>query len=267
MTRLIEDWIKDISVTTKQYEKDLESKTGLDFIGLASAVGDVSREKIVLSSKNNKVGVIPITTGLGIIGSFSESVAAILQCMNFEAFITEHTDVAGLHEAYQREAKMIFLADDNRFIAINLEKNIISENNQATARGYVAAMEGAVGKLQDRDVLVIGCGVVGREILRLLILKGAKPIAYDINESVLESLTNDGFKIITHSDEMAKYALVIDASSKGGWIHKGMLHPEAWIVTPGVPLSLDSDAYDYHKDRVIHDYLQIGVVAMLAEIC
>jgi len=267
MTRLVEDWIKDIDVTIKEYESDLRFKTGLDFVALASAASGVARERIELTAKNSRVGVIPITAGQGIIGYFAESVAAILQCMNFDAFVTACTDVAGIYEAHQKGAKILFFADEDRFLAVNLERNIVAENDQATARGYVAALEAATGNLKDQEVLVIGCGPVGRAVLSNLKQKGAHPVAYDKDKNVLTSLASEGLKIVSDVAIIAKYRLVVDATPEGGWIHKGMLHPEAWIVTPGVPLSLDPEAYAYYKQRVIHDPLHIGVATMAALVC
>lgn len=267
MTRLIEDWIEDISDSIGEYEHELKSKSGYDYAGLAAAACGLSPDTIRLASACEKAAVIPVTTGLGEIGSFSGSVAAILRHMNIETFVTQKTDVAGIYEAHQKGASILFLADDQRFIAVNLTKNRVAENSQATAWGYAAALEGAVGSLKGKEVLVIGCGEVGRHALHCLKHKGAVPVAHDIDERVLAHLSDEGFKIITDTGRIREYPLMIDASSEGNWIHKGMLHPEAWVVTPGVPLSLTPEAYEFHRNRVIHDYLQIGVAVMLAMVC
>lgn len=267
MTRLKEGWIKDISTTIYDYEKELILKTGRDFIALAAAASHVPREKIEQASRDTRVGVIPITTGLGKIGSFPESVEAILKCMKFDAFVTDNTDVAGIYEAYEKSASIIFLADDDKFLAINLKKNIIAENSYATARGFVAALEGAAGRLVDKEVLVIGCGIVGREVLAFLRDKGANPVAYDINNEILKDLDSEGYRILHDGSKISEYKLIIDATNQGGWIKKGMIHPEAWFITPGVPLSLDDEAYEYYKDRVIHDFLPIGVAVMVSITC
>lgn len=267
MTRLKEGWIKDISTTIKTYEGELISKTGLDFVSLASAASNVSKENIIRDSKNNKVAIIPITTGLGIIGSFVQSVAAIVECMGFETFITDGTDVQGIYEAYKRGAKTVFLADDDRFIALNFEKNILADNNIATARGFVAALEGAAGNIKDKEVLVIGCGIVGREAIIYLREKGAYPIAYDKNKSILSKLSDEGFNVLTDEKKIGEYKLIVDATCEGSWLHKDMLHPDAWIATPGVPLSLDDEAYEVYKNRLVHDLLPIGVATMMAMTC
>jgi 3-methylornithyl-N6-L-lysine dehydrogenase len=267
VTRLVEEWLKDISTTVKQYERDLKDKTGFDFVSLAGAATGLSRQNLELLAGNNRVGVVPITAGQGIIGSFSESVAAIVRSMNFEAFVTEYTDVAGIYEAHQQGAKILFMADEDRFLAINLSCNLIADNNRATARGYVTALEGAAGELAGREVLVLGCGPVGLEALVFLREKGARPVAYDVDKKIMAFLSGKDFATLSGSGEIAGYSLIVDANPQGGWLTKGMLHPDAWIAAPGIPLSLDLKAYDFHKNRVIHDPLHIGVATMLAMAC
>jgi pyrrolysine biosynthesis protein PylD len=268
MTRLIEDWIKNISDDIKEYEKELVEKTGFNLISLASNASNINIEYLLASIKESKIGVIPITSGQGIIGSFTNSVVAILRAMNFDAFVTADTDVAGIYEAHQRGAKIIFLADDKKFIAINLEKNTVVDNNFATAVGFVSAMEGAAGgDLKYKKVLLIGCGTVGKEILNELKRKDADVVTYDIDKNILKKSEKYGFKVLSGLDEMIKYKWIMDATSTGGWLKKDMLHPDVFIATPGVPISLDPEAYEYYKDRALHDYLPIGVAVMAAIAC
>lgn len=267
MTRLITDWIEDISKNIEKSEKELIKKTGLSYVELASIASNISKQKIQLASKNLKIGVIPVTTGQGIISTFSESVAAILRYMNFNVHITSNTDVAGIYEAYQKNIKIIFLADDDRFIAVNLEKNIIAENSIATAKGFVAAMKGAVGNLKEKEILVVGCGLVGEEMLKILLKEKANPIAYDINREKLKKIEEKGYKVIYNLDNLRDYKLILDATNNGGWINKNMLNPKVFIASPGVPISLDKEAYDTYKDKIVHDYLPIGVATMVAIAC
>jgi len=51
MTRLIDDWIKNISITIKDNEEELFLKTGLNYITLASLASGVPKEKIDLASR------------------------------------------------------------------------------------------------------------------------------------------------------------------------------------------------------------------------
>lgn len=39
------------------------------------------------------------------------------------------------------------------------------------------------------------------------------------------------------------------------------------IGAPGIPLSLNSKTYELYKDRILHDWLQIGVAVMIGELC
>jgi pyrrolysine biosynthesis protein PylD len=72
---------------------------------------------------------------------------------------------------------------------------------------------------------------------------------------------------LTEATEIADYRFIIDASAQGGWLKSDMLHPEALILTPGVPLSLDEEAHTTFKSQTLHDLLPIGVSVMLATVC
>ncbi len=264
MTRLIEDWIESISTSMKDYEFDLIKKTGLNLIDLASSASEVPIDKLTITAQNTKVGVIPFTAGLGVIGSFAESVAAVCRSMNFNAFVTEEADASGIYEACLKGAEVLFMADDHNFIALNVKTGVVAENSQATAKGFVAALRETAGGLKDRQVLVIGCGVVGQEALHILKMLGARPVAYDHNTEVLSNMAEKGYETIQNVGQIAGYPLVFDASSSGDWLGTEMLHPDVFIAAPGVPLSLNQEAYERHGVRLIHDYLPIGVATMLA---
>lgn len=264
MTRLIEDWIKSIGMSMKDYEFDLMKKTGLSLTALASSASEVPIDKLIITAQNTKVGVIPFTAGLGVIGSFAESVATVCRSMNFNAFVTTETDASGIYEACLRGAEVLFMADDHRFIALNIKTGVVAENSHATAKGFISALRSAAGGLKDKQVLVIGGGVVGQEALHILKVLGAKPVGYDNNPQVLSDMAENGYATIHNVSQIAEYPLVFDASSSGDWIESGMLHPDALISAPGVPLSLNQEAYERHGERLIHDCLPIGVATMLA---
>ena len=112
------------------------------------------------------VAVVPITAGKGIIECFAQAVQSIVSYTGFTSFVTHDYDVAGLAEGINRGAKIIFLADDNCFIAINLSSGLVVDNAEATGRGYVAALECLAGELRARRVLVI---------VLLVLLRGLVP--------------------------------------------------------------------------------------------
>ncbi|HVI41826.1 MAG TPA: 3-methylornithyl-N6-L-lysine dehydrogenase PylD [Anaerovoracaceae bacterium] len=263
MTRLITDWIADIGDTIKDRERDLKSKTGLSYAALAAKVSGCSVNDIDRASQQITVAVVPITTGLGIIGSFAQSVAAIVGAMGFRSYVTKRADVEGLYEAYQSGADIVYMADDERFISINLNKKKMADNNFATAIGYTTAFEGALGSFVGKEILLMGCGILGQEFLKCLKKKGASVTVYDIDRNKLSEMKKEEISVIESPEEIAGFRYVIDATSQGGWLHQNLLHPEVWIAAPGIPLSLDQEAYEACSNQMIHDPLQIGVAAML----
>ena len=256
MTRLKEDWIEDIEKNISDCQNYLKEKTGRNFRTII--------EGYIWPCQTLKVAVIPVTQGEGIIGHFSESVASIIRAMDFEVFITEGTDVSGIYEANCKNADVIFMADDSRFIAWNLKTGKIADNNMATALGYVNILEGALGSLEKKEVLLLGYGVVGEEIEKVLKVKKADVTVYDNDLIKQKKLCEKGIKTIKTKKEIKAFDVVVDATNTGDWIKSGMLHDNVWYVSPGVPLSLDKAANKQIQGRIIHDYLQIGVATMLA---
>jgi 3-methylornithyl-N6-L-lysine dehydrogenase len=265
MTRLREEWIRDIENELIDYDKELKEKTGLTLLELAAYANGIGTEKIIEAASEKKAAVIPITAGEGIIGTFSESIAAILRHMGMTAFVTKHTDAAGIYEAHQAGAVFLFFADDERFIGCDVTRNLFSENDRATAVGYIAALEKAVGNIADKKILLLGYGRVGHQMLPVLIEKGAIPKVYDIDLMALRSLDAE-FKL-QNENEIREFQLILDVTNKGDWIQKEMLHDDAWISAPGVPLSLDKEAYKKFGSRLIHDCLQLGTAVMMGELC
>jgi pyrrolysine biosynthesis protein PylD len=267
MTRLINDWIKDISDSIGTYEDDLISKTGMGYLELASATGNISKTDMNKFVDDLKIAVIPVTTGLGVIGRFSQSVFSILEHMGFNVFITKNTDVDGIYEANLHEADILFMADDDRFIAINLKENIVADNSIATAAGFVTAAEGYYGNLDGKEVLIAGYGNVGSVILRELKKRCAIPFVYEINKEKYNKIIDDGGIPIEDKGSIVDFDLIIDATNAGSWIEPGMLKDDVIIVSPGVPVSLDKDAYKIYGERMLHDYLPIGVATMAGMVC
>ena len=139
----------------------------------------------------------------------------------------------------------------------------MTDNNIATAAGYLTALEEAQGTLVGKEVLLLGFGVLGQEFLKRLKKKGISVTGYDTDENRLKAMGWSGASILEKIQDMQRYKLIIDATCKGGWIHQGMLNPEAWIASPGIPLSLDEQIYPQYEKRTIHDYLEIGTATML----
>ncbi len=266
MTRLKEEWVLSIEQGINQYEKELKNKIGLGLQDLAFTVSGENREDAVRKLSETRVAVVPVTAGQGVIGNFSQSVAGILRAMGAETFVTDQTDVAGIREAAQRGAVIIFMADDEAYIAFNRRTGAFSDNNEATAAGFVTALERMAGNLQDQEVLVLGYGTVGKIASGMLRNKGAMVTVFDKVEDARIRAGSDGLMILTSADRIQFYNHILDATSEGAWIEPGQLSDAVCMASLGVPLSLNPKAAVMYKERVVCDYLEIGTAVMLGKV-
>lgn len=296
MTRLKEDWITSMAEEMAETEGTLKRRTGYTYRQLAARAAEMTDAVFCEKTKDIRAGVITITTGEGKIGSFAESIAGILRHMSIPTEIMERTDVDGLYEAHEKKLDVVFMADDDRFLGINLKNGKIGENNLGTAKGFVAALEGAIeveerkleqvlkeepqmeenasaekcteaaGKspLYKKDILIIGCGIVGRLMAKEVHQRGGNVVCWDMDPLRLEAMTKEGYEVLNAPHQISEYKYILDASSSGSWIEPGLLHPDSLYVSPGVPLSLTKEAEKEKKDQMVHDLLQIGVASMLA---
>lgn len=263
MTRLKEEWVISIGQEIDLYEKELRDKTGMGLLDLALFVQDRNREDSIEKLKGAQVAVVPVTAGAGVIGNFSQSVAGILRAMGADAFVTDQTDVAGIREAAQRGASILFMADDEAYIALNRRTGAFADNNEATASGFVTVLERMSGSLKDQEVLVLGYGTVGTIAVDLLLLKGARVTVFEKEEEARRRAESKGLMTLKSGDEIRSFDRILDATSEGGWIHPGQLPDKVWIASFGVPLSLDQEAAALYRERVLYDYLEIGTAVML----
>jgi pyrrolysine biosynthesis protein PylD len=266
LTRLTEKDITGLDQELVSYNRDLLKKTGMTLREIACFASGVREEEFIQAGEKLKVAVVPITAGLGVIGGFVHSVQSITRFLGFETVITRRTDVDGFYEATEKKADIVFMADDNRFIAVNLHRGFVADNGVATGRGYVAALYGMSAGLEDQKVLVLGAGPVGRAALKFLQELGARSAVFDINSSATADLANqDGITVEHHIDQaLIRYPYLVDATPQGSFLTLEKLHKNIMVSAPGVPLGLTTDTYTMIEERVIHDPLQIGVAVMLA---
>lgn len=262
MTRLTEEMIEDIPMTAKERSEKLKKVIGMDLKTLAfRAVGE-DPEDYDLSQY--LTASIPISAGLGVIGGFSLSVSAILEGMGFRSFVTSKSDIDGIYEALKKEADIIFTADDIRYIAYNLKTGAYADNAFATAAGYVEALDGAAHGLNNKDVLVIGAGLVGSEAVRILTEKGANVCVTDIQTNKAEEVALK-FGALSISDvdkaiSSSKYIL----NASPALISGNIIPVGAVISSPGIPYSFDAEGEE-RSHTIIHDPLDIGTAVMAAE--
>lgn len=238
---------------------ELKEKTGLSLLELAAKAACRDAAELRRLSGDVLVTAVPVTAGLGMIGQFAQSVAAIVRTAGFNCMVTEKSDVNGIYEAYTAKADLIFIADDDRFLAINTTVQKIGENNQATAAGYVAALEAMMSQkgvaIKDAPVLVLGYGPVGRYAEEILLSKGAHVTVFD--KDPFQGKPN-------RPQDIIHFPYIIEATPQPAWIHKEMLSPDALIAAPGIPLGLDAETAELFRKQLVHDMLDIGTATMLA---
>lgn len=271
MTRLKEGDIESIVQQMKEYDEELVRKTGHTLSDIAAhAVGMCSSE----INDPGLIAVLPMTCGQGIISGFSETVAGILNFLGMNTFVPSSPDAKGFAEALERRAEIIFMADDDRFIAAHLKTGRFSDNSGATGRGYAAALDYLTGGLKDRSVLILGAGPVGRSAAFSVLDFGGRLSIYDKDPRTSERLEQDilslpGQSIHIEQDlnsAIANHRAIIDACPEGGFIRQEHLYPDSFIAAPGVPLGVHSEAFALIQPRLIHDPLQLGVATMLYEV-
>ncbi len=250
-------------------------KTGSGLLGIACHSCNVDEAVITGRAKAFTFHVVPVTAGLGIISNFSETVCAILRFLGFTAEVAEKNDTAGIVLAFERGADALFMADDHRFVGINLHARSVVDNSQATGCVYSAALDLMAGGIKGCDVLVLGCGPVGEAAARKLLSTGARVILYDINnlaaqitQSKLEEVSGVDDISVTESiiNSAITYQYIVDATPAKNAISDKLLSENTYVAAPGVPLGISLKGCNILKNHLIHDKLELGVAAMAISI-
>jgi pyrrolysine biosynthesis protein PylD len=266
MTRLVKSDVEEIERDLCNYDAGLVQKTGLTLRQIAAKAANITEQELDAATASCLTAVVPITAGQGIIEYFAHSVRSILTHIGCRTFVTRENDVTGIAAGAAAGAGLLFMADDQRFIALNLHSGTAIDNGEATGRGYVAALDGVAGGLSGEAVLVLGAGPVGCGAITMLQEIGSRPAVYEI-DAVRARLMADRPGVIIENDlrdALVRYRLIVDATPQPSFIDLEDLHPDALMAAPGIPLGLTAGAYAFAKDRVIWDPLQIGVATMLA---
>jgi pyrrolysine biosynthesis protein PylD len=272
MTRLNSSDIQTIASRLDDYDSALFAKTGSTLKGIACIGAGIEEPEANCRMHGYRVCVVPMTCGQGIIESFAETLCAIAIHIGFDGFVAEKPDVSGLAEAFEGNADILLLADDDRFVAINTKSLQVADNAEATGKGFVAGLSLMAGGLRDRSVFVIGCGPVGRSAAIASARKGAAVTVFDlIAERCRTLIGHPSFTGITlriaedPTAAMIEHDCIIDATPGTDLIHMAKLAPGAFIAAPGIPCGVSAESVEALSDRLLHDPLQIGVATMLME--
>ena len=264
MTRLTTEDVKALSDRLSDFEAGLREVTGLGLRELA--MGTVAQPPVCVPLHGTRVAAVPVTSGEGAIGGFSDCVAAILGHLGCDAWVTAQPDVRGIQEAYDGGAEVVFLADDFRFIALNTRNGRCVDDDPATADGYVTALEAAAGSLFGRDVLLLGLGPVGRAAARRLVSRGAAVEVVEPDEARLHAALDVGLKVqpVTLAAGLSRCDLIFDATPAADLIDAAFVSPGTFAAVPGLPSAFTPAAQAVLGARHIHEQLAIGVAVMAA---
>jgi pyrrolysine biosynthesis protein PylD len=266
MTRLTESMIAGIERNIAAYDSELLQMTGFNLRQIAARAAGMCEGAAGIHFKSESVAVVPITAGEGAIAGFPQAVKSILSYLGCPSFVTENSDVSGLAEGVEKGASIVFLADDNRYVAINLNHRILIDNDRAAGWGYAFALDSLAGGLKGQEVLLIGAGKVGTQALCALSHLGAEVGIYDIDPAKSRSLASE-FKMRFErdfSDALSRYLLFFDASPASDIIRPEHIRPETAVAACGIPLGLSKEALAMMHGRLIHDPLELGTATMLA---
>ena len=274
MTRLTSYDIEDIRFQLIRYDRYLASVTGQTLLGIgaaASGFGNLSRLQQL--APQIKMAVVPIRSGQGVITGFAETVGGILVHLGFDALVTGNSDVAGFADAVDMGAQVIMAADDDRFVAFCPHQGKTVDNSRATARGFVAGLDLMAGRLDDREVLVVGCGPVGYWTVEALLTRNAKVCVIDRaaqKAGDLAGLIQDTYQTTIHvgsdlDQALSTHHLIIDATNEADVIQARHVTADTRVSAPGMPCGATPHAREKLAGRILHDPLQIGVATMACE--
>ena len=127
------------------------------------------------------------------------------------------------------------------------------------------------GSLKGREVLVIGCGPVGRSAAQTLIRMGARVSVYDVQieplkewVKTIDQAVDSKIQIVKTLDPaLQRHQFIIDASPARNIIQAHHITPDTYVSAPGFPCGLDAEAEDRLSNRFLQDPLQLGVATML----
>lgn len=264
MTRLRTQDFDWLGSGIQALDGDIRAATGLTLAEIAvKAMGSVGRRTSV-AFRRVRVGVVATSAGAGVLPGFTEAVSVVLAHIGFDPFVPEAVDVAGLAAAVEEGARVVFLADDDRFVALNVHEGRVVDNAVATGLGYAVALEGLARGVSGRRVLVIGAGRVGRAAARRLRDRGAQVGILDRDLLRARRLADELSATLEPDVQtaLARYPLVVEASPATELVEARHVGPETMIAAPGIPLGVTPDAKALLGGRLLHEPLAIGVATM-----
>jgi pyrrolysine biosynthesis protein PylD len=255
MALLTPEDLQNINRQLGEADSAVQRVTGLDIKELCKALYGTF-------PYGEKVGIVPVTSGNGIIGNFSASLHAITQYFGFESFVTNMPDVSGYYEAVQKGAGIILMADDYTFLAHNLKNGKIANNQPCTGIVY-AEIASRYLRTDSKDVLVVGLGKVGFPGASHLVKKGFRVYGYDADKNLLEKAVSDLGITPLDLANPKNFSIIFEATPCADTIPEAVISENCIISTPGIPCAISEEIRKKYKVELIMEPLGIGTASML----
>lgn len=255
MALLTPDDLTNINKQLQEADSAVRKVTGLDIKGVCKALYGTS-------PGSEKVGIVPVTSGNGIIGNFSASLHAITRYFGFDSFITDMPDVSGYYEAVRNGAEIILMADDHTFLAHNLKNGKIANNQLCTGTIY-AEIASRHLKADSKDVLVVGLGKVGFPGAAHLVYKGFQVYGYDADETLLKRTVSNLGIIPFNLENPKKFSIIFEATPCANTIPEAVLSENCVLSTPGIPCAISEELRKKYDVQLVTEPLGIGTASML----
>jgi 3-methylornithyl-N6-L-lysine dehydrogenase len=263
VTRLVEDDVRELMAELAGLDARLRGVAGIGLAECARRAWDQPAGRPVLEGV--RMAAVPISQGEGFIPGFSQCTAAILRFLGADAFVTDLPDVRGLQQAADAEAELVFVADDRRFVALNIRSGACADDDPCTARAYVAALEAAAGGLGGRDVALLGYGIIGRHAAARLVQRGARVLVVEPDPAHGAAAAEEGYRVLAPADALAATDLLFDATPAGDIVGASWVTSAGIAAVPGMPSAFTAEAQALLGERHIHEPLALGVAAMAVD--
>ena len=245
----------NINKQLQEADSAVRKVTGLD-------IKDVCKALYGTSPSSEKVGIVPVTSGNGIIGNFSASLHAISQYFGFDSFVTDMPDVSGYYKAVRNGAEVVLMADDHTYLAHNLKNGKIANNQPCTGIIY-AEIASRYMKADSKDVLVVGLGKVGFPGAAHLVQKGFRVYGYDPDKTLLQKTISSLGVIPFDFENPKKFSIIFEATPCANTIPEAILSENCVLSTPGIPCAISEELRKKYDVQLVTEPLGIGTASML----
>ena len=255
MALLTPEDLENINKQLQEADSAVRRVTGLDIKG-------VCKDFYGTTPCCEKVGIVPVTSGNGIIGNFSASLHVITEYFGFDSFVTDMSDVSGYYEAVRNGAQIILMADDNTFLAHNLKNGKIANNQPCTGIIY-AEIASRYLKTNSKEVLTVGLGKVGFPGVAHFVHKGFRVYGYDADRDLLEKTAASLGIIPFDPENPRKFSIIFEATPCANTIPESVISENCVISTPGIPCAISKELQEKYRVELVMEPLGIGTASML----